>query len=255
MGKRDLNALLGVGKKPSGAKKGGAGKRDLSALLGVGKESGGAAKARKASVAGGTGQAEPERAVEAEDPGPRPSRWGAGVADDDGDAPGPAPAPVGPSGRSRWNDDEESSDSEEDAAREAAEREAAAAAEAASAPESYMDRMVREAMEFKVAQETAADGAEDGELPSNGHHRQPLDKAALMTPSTDEDATPREAPEDDAAAPADTPSARGEADADADGRPAALHHPNVTDRRTTAGGGGGTTTTTLHARGPSYGTS
>ena len=100
-----------------------------------------------------------------------------------------------------------------------------------------MDRMIREAMEFKVAQETAAD-AEDGELPSNGHHRQPLDKAALMTPSTDEDATPREAPEADAAAPADTPPARGEADADADGRPAALHHPNVTDRRTTAGGGG-----------------
>ena len=238
MGKRDLDALLGVGKKPSGAKKGGAGKRDLSALLGVGKESGGAAKARKASDAGGTGQAGPERAVEAEDPGPRPSRWGAGVADDDGDAPGPAPAPVGPAGRSRWNDDEDSSDSEEDAAREAAEREAAAAAEAASVPESYMDRMVREAMEFKVAQEAAADGAEDGELPSNGH-RQPLDKAALMTPSTDEDATPREAPEDDPAAPADTPPARGEADADADGRPAALHHPNVTDRRTTAGGGGG----------------
>ena len=133
--------------------------------FGRGRESGGAAKARKASVAGGTGQAEPERAVEAEDPGPRPSRWGGGSQMTTATRRGPAPAPVGPAGGSRWNDDEESSDSEEDAAREAAEREAAAAAEAASAPESYMDRMVREAMEFKVAQETAADGAEDGELP------------------------------------------------------------------------------------------
>ena len=70
-----------------------------------------------------------------------------------------------------------------------------------------------------------------------------------MTPSTDEDATPREAPEDDPAAPADTLPARGEADADADGRPAALHHPNVTDRRTTAAAAAATMMTTSKQNG------
>jgi hypothetical protein len=122
---------------------------------------------------------------------------------------------------------------------EAAEREAAAL-EAAAAPESYMDKMVREAMEFKAAQEAADDSLEEaGELPSNGHghHRQPLDKAALMTPSTDDDATPREAPQtedaDAAAAPVDTPPAGGEgaqteSPHPAPPPPAALDHPNVT---------------------------
>ena len=216
MGKRDLNALLGVGKKSGGAKKA---KKAGGSILAQAAAATAKAKAKSADASGvedaGVSRRDPEpEATRGDDPAPRPSRWGTGVADD---APGPAPAPArAPAAKSRWNDDDADSSDSEDAAREAAEREAAAL-EAAAAPESYMDKMVREAMEFKAAQEAADDSLEEaGELPSNGHghHRQPLDKAALMTPSTDDDATPREAPQtedvDGAAAPVDTPPAGGE---------------------------------------------
>ena len=253
MGKRDLNALLGVGKKSGGAKKA---KKAGGSILAQAAAATAKAKAKSADASGvedaGVSRGDPEpEATRGDDPAPRPSRWGTGVADD---APGPAPAPArAPAAKSRWNnDDEDSSDSEDDAARrEAAEREAAAL-EAAAAPESYMDKMVREAMEFKAAQEAADDSLEEaGELPSNGHgHRQPLDKAALMTPSTDDDATPREAPgtddADTAAAPVDTPPAGGEgaqteSPHPAPAPPAALDHPNVTVGRGdgTAGERGG----------------
>ena len=239
MGKRDLNALLGVGKKSGGAKKA---KKAGGSILAQAAAATAKAKAKRADEASGVedagvsrGDPEPE-ATRGDDPAPRPSRWGTGVADD---APGPAPAPArAPAAKSRWNDDDADSSDSEDAAREAAEREAAAL-EAAAAPESYMDKMVREAMEFKAAQEAADDSLEEaGELPSNGHghHRQPLDKAALMTPSTDDDATPREAPQtedvDAAAAPVDTPPAGGEgAQTESPHQappPPALDHPNVT---------------------------
>jgi hypothetical protein len=53
--------------------------------------------------------------------------------------------------KSRWGDDaSDDDDEEEDAAAAAAALAAAAAAAEAAKPESYMDKMVREAIEFKV---------------------------------------------------------------------------------------------------------
>jgi tRNA A-37 threonylcarbamoyl transferase component Bud32 len=118
--------------------------------------------------------------------------WGGG-----GGASEPASA-AGILAKSRWGADA-SSDDDDDDEHEQQRAATAAAAEAAKQPESYMDKMVREAMEFKMAniEREATGGAEEEEeerlVPSK--KKKTVDVAKIMamrTPSSDGDATPRD---------------------------------------------------------------
>tara|TARA_B110000977_G_scaffold119801_2_gene154359 strand:+ start:18692 stop:20716 length:2025 start_codon:yes stop_codon:yes gene_type:complete len=89
-----------------------------------------------------------------------------------------------PKGNSRWDEEEEEEE-------EAPEEEANVSEK--KPPESYMDKMVREAMEFKMANEVDEIGAETD--PKTKKKSTGVNVAAIMamrTPSSDGDATPRE---------------------------------------------------------------
>ena len=153
----------------------------------------------------------------------------------------PSPRRATPS--PRWDDDadEDDEDDAEDAARSTAAA-AAAAAAASSAPESYMDKMVREAMEFKLAnlERGSVDARSEPTEVSTTTRGGTVDVAKIMamrTPSTDGDATPR-AIEPDTNARADATPA---ADAPPDVARRWARRPSLRDRWTTSTGGRGRT--------------
>ena len=233
---------------------GGGKKRDLSALLGTSKSGGGGKTSSASRASGKPASSILEQARAAAERAKRAKTTDAGTDDASGDAPGAcapaARAPREPSAatgrapsrwdapdvqtvtapppaarpKSRWDDDadEDDEDDAEDAARSTAAA-AAAAAAASSAPESYMDKMVREAMEFKLAnlEREAVDASEPTEV-STTTRGGTVDVAKIMamrTPSTDGDATPRAIEPDTNAADA-TPAADAPAEVDASREPA-----------------------------------
>ena len=157
-----------------------------------------AAREMRATVAPLASAAEPPGAgagvKPAEPPAPRAgaSRW-----DDDSDDPD-ASAP--PAARSRWGgdaSDDASDDDEPDAnARDASGNPSASRPTDPPANESYMDKMVREAMEFKLAAAARDASFDRGAAEDLETRARPVDVAkivaAVRTPSSDGDATPRE---------------------------------------------------------------